>query len=375
MAYPTVEERLTATHASATSWSVPMPASVNAGELLAIFWGSQGWSPTTGNVLDSVPASWTQKGFAGQGSSTGCKGTILVKKADGTEGGTSVTLTQASGEPARPGASIVIRISNWSGDVADIDFIDSPNWGADSSGDPNPPSLTASGGAADNLWIEFGVTYSSAITAASTNYSNLTTESNTAEIATAERQYNTTDTVDPDDMTGSGGANCVAGHIVIPPSTGVSGSGAPAADSATTAGTAEVEKTSSGTPASQSAATAGAAERELTCTGVLNVGSASTSGTATLQVKLLLTAAENRELRDENNSPVASLNGIRFEWYDKDTDTNGSPDVTGTFNTNASGEATIQLSGSSLVAGQYGTLILEHPSNNAIWGVYRIPVS
>jgi hypothetical protein len=113
----------------------------------------------------------------------------------------------------------------------------------------------------------------------------------------------------------------------------------------------------------------------LTAIGVLIAGSASVSGTAALQVKLLLTAAEARELRDEEGVLVASLNGIRFEWYDKDTDTQGNPDVSGTFNTNASGEATIQLPGSSLVAGQYGTLVLEHPTDNTIWGVYRIPVS
>jgi hypothetical protein len=91
--------------------------------------------------------------------------------------------------------------------------------------------------------------------------------------------------------------------------------------------------------------------------------------------KLLLTEAVGRELRDNNRQPVANLSGIKFEWYDKTTDTEGNPDVTGTFDTNESGEAIIPLFGSGLSAEDEGILILEHPSDDEVRGVYRLPVS
>jgi len=91
--------------------------------------------------------------------------------------------------------------------------------------------------------------------------------------------------------------------------------------------------------------------------------------------KLLLTEAEGLELRDESSAPVANLTGIRFEWYDKITDTQGDPDVSGTFDTNSSGEAIIPLPGTGLSATDEGTLILEHPSDDEVRGIYRLPVS
>lgn len=91
--------------------------------------------------------------------------------------------------------------------------------------------------------------------------------------------------------------------------------------------------------------------------------------------KLLLTEAQGLELRDENRSPVANLSGIRFEWYDKITDTQGNPDVAGTFDTNGNGEAVIPLPGTGLSATDEGTLILEHPTDDEVRGIYRLPVS
>lgn len=91
--------------------------------------------------------------------------------------------------------------------------------------------------------------------------------------------------------------------------------------------------------------------------------------------KLLLTEAVGRELRDNNRQPVANLSGIKFEWYDKTTDTEGNPDVSGTFDTNESGEAIIPLFGSGLSAEDEGILILEHPTDDEVRGVYRLPVS
>lgn len=133
--------------------------------------------------------------------------------------------------------------------------------------------------------------------------------------------------------------------------------------------------TGSGAAQCDDSSTSGTAEREITCTGTLVLGASSVAGVAALQLKILLTAAQGRELRDEDGDLVASLANIAYEWYDKDTDTDGDPDATGTFSTDASGEATIQLPSTTLSSGQFGLLILEHPTDNTIRGIYRIPVS
>ena len=155
----------------------------------------------------------------------------------------------------------------------------------------------------------------------------------------------------------------------------ITGSGAPASQDADADGTAERELPGSGTPAAQAAGADGTAERVLTCSGTLVSAPSSVDGTAALQLKVELTAAAGRDLRDEEGAVVASLANIAYEWYDKDTDTEGNPDFSGTFSTNASGEATIQLPGTALAAGQHGLLVLEHPSDNTIRGIYRIPVT
>lgn len=165
-----------------------------------------------------------------------------------------------------------------------------------------------------------------------------------------------------------------AGYVEDP-SSGITGSGTPAAQDAATAGTAERELPGSGVLTAADGATSGTAERVLTCSGTLTPADASVSGTASLQLKLLLTAAEGRELRDEDNAVVANLANIAYEWYDKDTDTTGNPDQSGTFSTNASGEATIQLPSTALASGEFGLLILEHPTDSEIRGIYRIPVT
>lgn len=152
-------------------------------------------------------------------------------------------------------------------------------------------------------------------------------------------------------------------------------SGTPASDAATASGTSEREIPGSGTPSADASTLEGTAERVLSASGELISAASSTSGTASLQLRLILTAANNRELRDENGAAVANLASIAFEWYDKDTDTEGNPAVSGTFSTNASGEATIQLPGTSLNSGDFGLLVLEHPTDPTIRGVYRIPVT
>jgi len=121
--------------------------------------------------------------------------------------------------------------------------------------------------------------------------------------------------------------------------------------------------TSSGTPASQASTLAGTAERIVKATGAISAQVSIVAGTAVRQLKILLTASNGAgyELRDEDNTPL-ELTGITFEWYDSLVNTTGSPVYTGTFDTDASGEATVQIPGSVLIAGQFGTLIMRHAS-------------
>lgn len=130
-----------------------------------------------------------------------------------------------------------------------------------------------------------------------------------------------------------------------------------------------------GTLSAGDSTVAGTGERSVTGTGALLVQSSAVSGSGALQLKLVLTQATNRNLVDESGAPVANLADIAYEWYDALDDTDGNPTQQGTFSTNENGEATIQLPNSALTSGQSGTLILYHPTDSEIRGVYRIPVT
>lgn len=80
---------------------------------------------------------------------------------------------------------------------------------------------------------------------------------------------------------------------------------------------------------------------------------------------VFLTVAKTRELRNHANVVWASVSGWIWAWYDVDLFGPGSPGApvgTGTFNTNASGEAIFSVPGTTLTSGQSGTLLLRHPS-------------
>lgn len=157
----------------------------------------------------------------------------------------------------------------------------------------------------------------------------------------------------------------------------ITGSGAPQAQSAVVAGVGERELTGLGTPASQPATADGAGDRGLIGLGSLlaQASIVNGSGTVTAVLQVLLTAANNRELRDENNALVANLLNIRWEWYDDPNSTAGDPQDSGLFSTDANGEATITISGSALSPGQFGCLVLFHPSDNFTRHQYYLPVS
>src|SRR3546814_18704701 len=69
--------------------------------------------------------------------------------ANGTEGGTSATINKTS--TSTTAASQIIRVSNWSGNLADIENVASST--LTNTAIFNPPNLAPSYGAGATLWI------------------------------------------------------------------------------------------------------------------------------------------------------------------------------------------------------------------------------
>ena len=158
---------------------------------------------------------------------------------------------------------------------------------------------------------------------------------------------------------------------------GPTGTGAPAAQSASVAGSGAATRKGTGTPASQSATLSSVGIVVRSGTGVLSAQAAAASGAGTriATVSLVLTAANSRDLKDVTGSVVANLSNIAWEWYDTPGSTSGNPVDSGTFNTDANGEATITVTGTGLANGEYGQLIIYHPSDPDIRATLRVPVT
>lgn len=117
----------------AGSINVSIPATVDAGNLLLMFVTNDAAAKNFG----STPTDWTKL------SSTTTLGAVYGKVADGTEGGTTVNVSVASGTPEWYAVSYVI--SNWSGSLSDVAIVEnrkassttiahdslSPSWGSD----------------------------------------------------------------------------------------------------------------------------------------------------------------------------------------------------------------------------------------------------
>ncbi len=140
MAFPSIRSSATTngTGASATP-VVNLPATVRAGDTLAVYFRS-----AAGGAL-GFPAGWSELVDAAPDASGDQIG-IAWKKADGSEGGTTITLSSAN---ARFSA-----ISRSVRDAADP-LIRPPEISAvaiGTTGEPNPNAVTPTGGAKDYLW-------------------------------------------------------------------------------------------------------------------------------------------------------------------------------------------------------------------------------
>jgi hypothetical protein len=142
MAFPQIAgTAVTQDTVNATSRACNLPANIASGNLLLLFVTLD----NTGNL--DTPTDWSLVYNTGNLTNHRC----FAKVATGSEGST-VTVTSASEQLT----AIAARITGWYGSLTGVEAAATANTGT--SGSPDPPSLTASWGAADNLWIGvFGI--------------------------------------------------------------------------------------------------------------------------------------------------------------------------------------------------------------------------
>lgn len=132
--FPVVEATNTGNGSSGTSYAVPLPAGIAAGDLLVIIVGVNATATLT------TPSGWTQLANAFSGTQ---RLAVYYKIASGSEGSTVSVTASASAS----WATNSYRISNYQG---------TPEAGTPATGSstaPNPPSLSPSWGSAKTLWI------------------------------------------------------------------------------------------------------------------------------------------------------------------------------------------------------------------------------
>jgi len=198
MAFPTVASTTFSLFSgTTTAHDVLMPATVAANDLLItiISWSSSSYTVPT-------PSGWTlvetvtHDNSGGSADREGSQA-IYVKKADGTEDGTTVDFVTSTAITAE-GLVYQIDAASWSQTVSDVEVgtaVLSAN--ADYATElPNPPSLTPTGGAKDYLWITmFTNAWGGTDATAPTNYTNVvngTGSGSNVKISAAERAVNGT---------------------------------------------------------------------------------------------------------------------------------------------------------------------------------------
>jgi hypothetical protein len=140
--FPTVQSITASSFAvHANSHPVVMPAQVNAGDLLLSIFTNHGFTTVT------TPAGWTLIGTTL--NTTVVRTSRYVKRADGTEGGTTVDFQTGTVETA---VAHVYRITGWFDDGVLTDGVqDAAVTGSDQA--PDPPALAPTWAVDKTLWI------------------------------------------------------------------------------------------------------------------------------------------------------------------------------------------------------------------------------
>lgn len=162
MAFPAVDNLVTQAFSSSGSVrTVNIPATINSGDLLLVLLSSHYSDSTV--ATSSAPAGWTEVFDIGDvdlsASPDGYNNAALyARSSDGTE--TTVDITNS--ESSSSAVAIVYTISAWSGTIADVEFNNTSHIEGVTS--INPPSLTASWGSDDNLWIAYATAWDDSVT-------------------------------------------------------------------------------------------------------------------------------------------------------------------------------------------------------------------
>lgn len=197
---------------NATSHAVAMPATVNAGDLLLMFF-----------TVDSIPTITTPSGWSIVAPKTTTAGNshcaiVYGKKADGTEGGTTVDVVTDTTEQA---VAHVYRVTDWGGTLSTDVVAGTPSV-ASSTNNPNPPSVSWPWGTVDVLVIASEHhSENGDASAAPTNYTNLTvtnTSTGTAGAAVGSAWRAMTGATSPEDpgtFSYSTGAYKIANTVAV----------------------------------------------------------------------------------------------------------------------------------------------------------------
>lgn len=213
MAFPSVVTTNTSVENTATlSHTVSLPSGISAGDLLIVVFAVRDIPDVT------WPMGWTE--IAEIDDTTNSDQTLAVayRDADGGEGATITVTTSAT----KVSAHTSYRISGAADPAVQAPEVST---GAHNlSEDPDPDSLTPTGGAKDYLWIACcGRGDNDVATAAPTNYGNLLTAGSTGfdAVASAERQLNAS-SEDPGIFNfPAPDANWVAATVAIHPAPGM----------------------------------------------------------------------------------------------------------------------------------------------------------
>lgn len=173
MAFPVVESVTETTDNGDTdTFVMNLPATVDSGDLLIAIPNMD--SSSINKNFSSLPSGWTSltNEFSAQSQDINISN-IMAKRADGTEGGGTISFTITSASGTQRWAGQVYRISGWFGTISTgVDIAVTEN----SSGTtPDPPSLNPSSwDVEDTLWIAGCISGddSVGITSYSAGYSN-----------------------------------------------------------------------------------------------------------------------------------------------------------------------------------------------------------
>lgn len=162
MAFPSVAAtNIGSSTSAATSHTVNLPASIASGDLLIVLFAHK--DDVNGC---SFPAGWTKFKEAIQGSGSNACLAVAWRKADGTEGSTITVTTVASSRQAHASRRITGAADPT---VTAPEALDSTGT---NTANPDPPSLTPTGGAKDYLWIAaFASSHGRITSSLPTNYS------------------------------------------------------------------------------------------------------------------------------------------------------------------------------------------------------------